>query len=130
MKKKVFVLIAAIVLSGMAMGLEAKKPKKRVRKAAKEQVWTHISGFYTFSNGEHSIGIDYLNGEFKGYINGPGYEDNEDGFDGSVDEKTGLITIVDEQGKVIFTGKMYRGGNQLKGELNGKPITLEGLCGL
>ena len=49
---------------------------------------------------------------------------------GNVDEKTGLITVVDKQGKVIFTGKMYRGGNQLKGELFGKPITLEGLCGL
>ena len=29
MKKKIFILIAAIVLSGMVMGLEAKKPKKR-----------------------------------------------------------------------------------------------------
>ena len=75
------------------------------------------------------IGVNYFDGEFEGYINGPGFEDSPT-FGGSVDEKTGLITIVDQQGKVIFTGKMYRGGNQLKGELNGKPITLEGLCGL
>lgn len=129
MKKKIFILIAAIVLSGMVMGLEAKKPKKRKHRAKQEQVWTAISGFYTFGNEEYRMGIDYFDGEFKGYINGPGFE-NEEEYDGSVDEKTGLITIVDEQGKVIFTGKMYRGGNQLRGELNGKPITLEGLCGL
>lgn len=129
MKKKIFILIAAIVLSGMAMSLEAKKPKKRKHRAQQEQVWTSISGFYTFGNSEYSIGIDYCQGEFKGYINGPGFED-EEGFDGSVDEKTGLITIVDKQGKVIFTGKMYRGGNQLRGKLNGKPIILDGLCGL
>lgn len=129
MKKKLFILIVTILIGSLAVSMEAKKPKKRARKTAKEQVWTHISGFYTFSNGEYSIGIDYFDGEFKGYINGPGFE-NEEGYDGSVDEKTGLITIVDEQVKVIFTGKMYRGGNQLRGELNGKPITLEGLCGL
>ncbi len=129
MKKKIFILIAVLVLSGMAMGLEAKKPKKRRHRAQQEQVWTSISGFYTFRNGEYYIAIDYFDGEFKGYIDGPGFED-KGVFGGSVDEKTGLITIVDEQGKVTFTGKMYRGGNQLRGELNGKPITLEGLCGM
>ena len=34
-----------------------------------------------------------------------------------------------DAGKVIFTGKMYRGGNQLKGTLNGKKVVLEGMCG-
>lgn len=129
MKKKIFILIAAIVLSGMTMGVEAKKPRKKKQKAPKEQVWTAISGLYSFSDGEYMIGVNYFDGEFEAYISGPGFKEDESTFGGSVDEKTGLITIVDKQGKVIFTGKMYRGGNQLRGELKGKPITLEGLCG-
>lgn len=129
MKKTIFALIAAIVISGMAFTLEAKKPKKRKHRANTEKVWTAISGTYNFTNKTYTIIVDYLDGEFKAYINGPGYEDTG-AFGGSVDEKTGLITIVDNDNRVIFTGKMYRGGNQLRGKLNGKPITLEGLCGL
>ena len=129
MKKKLFILIATVLIGSLAVSMEAKKPKK-VRKVAKEEVWTHISGFYSFSNDKYMIGINYCDGEFEAYFHGPEFDEDESTFDGNVDEKTGLITVVDKQGKVIFTGKMYRGGNQLKGELFGKPITLEGLCGL
>ena len=125
---EIFALIAVILLSGMAMGLEAKKPRKRKQTVPKEEVWTAISGTYSFTNNEFTIMIEYFHDEFRAYINGPGYED-DGAFDGSVDEKTGLITIVDDDNKVIFTGKMYRGGNQLRGELNGNAITLEGMCG-
>ena len=120
MKKKLFILIATILIGSLAVSMEAKKPKKKVRKAAKEQVWTE----------KYMIGINYCDGEFEAYFRGPEFDEDESTFDGNVDEKTGLITVFDKQGKVIFTGKMYRGGNQLKGELFGKPVTLEGLCGL
>lgn len=130
MKKKLFILIATVLIGSLAVSMEAKKPKKKVRKVAKEEVWTHISGFYSFGNDKYMIGINYCDGEFEAYFHGPEFDQDESTFDGNVDEKTGLITVVDKQGKVIFTGKMYRGGNQLKGELFGKPITLEGLCGL
>lgn len=130
MKKKLFILIATVLIGSLAVSMEAKKPKKKVRKVAKEEVWTHISGFYSFGNDKYMIGINYCDGEFEAYFHGPEFDEDESTFDGNVDEKTGLITVVDKQGKVIFTGKMYRGGNQLKGKLFGKPITLEGLCGL
>lgn len=130
MKKKLFILIATILIGSLAVSMEAKKPKKKVRRVAKEEVWTHISGLYSFGNDKYMIGINYCDGEFEAYFRGPEFDEDESTFDGNVDEKTGLITVVDKQGKVIFTGKMYRGGNQLKGELFGKPVTLEGLCGL
>lgn len=130
MKKKLFILIATILIGSLAVSMEAKKPKKKVRRVAKEEVWTHISGLYSFGNDKYTIGISYCDGEFEAYFRGPEFDEDESTFDGNVDEKTGLITVVDKQGKVIFTGKMYRGGNQLKGELFGKPVTLEGLCGL
>ena len=129
MKKKLFLLIVTVLIGSLAVSMEAKKPKKKARRVEKEEVWTHISGFYSFGNDEYMISINYFDGEFEAYIHGPGFDENESTFAGNVDEKTGLITVVDKQGKVIFIGKMYRGGNQLKGELNGKPITLEGLCG-
>lgn len=130
MKKKLFILIATVLIGSLAVSMEAKKPKKKVRRVAKEEVWTHISGLYSFGNEKYMIGINYFDGEFEAYFRGPEFDEDESTFDGNVDEKTGLITVVDKQGKVIFTGKMYRGGNQLKGELFGKPVTLEGLCGL
>lgn len=129
MKKKLFLLIVTVLIGSLAVSMEAKKPKKKARRVEKEEVWTHISGLYSFGNDEYMISINYFDGEFESYIHGPGFDENESTFAGNVDEKTGLITVVDKQGKVIFTGKMYRGGNQLKGELNGKPITLDGLCG-
>ena len=130
MKKKLFILIVTVLIGSLAVSMEANKPKKKVRRVAKEEVWTHISGLYSFRNDKYMIGINYCDGEFEAYFHGPEFDEDESTFDGNVDEKTGLITVVDKQGKVIFTGKMYRGGNQLKGELFGKPITLEGLCGL
>ena len=130
MKKKLFILIVTVLIGSLAVSMEAKKPKKKARRVEKEEVWTHISGLYSFGNDEYMIGINYCDGEFEAYFHGPEFDEDESTFDGNVDEKTGLITVVDKQGKVIFTGKMYRGGNQLKGELFGKPITLEGLCGL
>ena len=130
MKKKLFILIVTVLIGSLAVSMEAKKPKKKARRVEKEEVWTHISGLYSFGNEKYMIGINYCDGEFEAYFRGPEFDEDESTFDGNVDEKTGLITVVDKQGKVIFTGKMYRGGNQLKGELFGKPITLEGLCGL
>ena len=130
MKKKLFILIVTVLIGSLAVSMEAKKPKKKVRRVAKEEVWTHISGLYSFGNEKYMIGINYCDGEFEAYFRGPEFDEDESTFDGNVDEKTGLITVFDKQGKVIFTGKMYRGGNQLKGELFGKPVTLEGLCGL
>ncbi|MBR1727707.1 MAG: hypothetical protein IJ724_13900 [Muribaculaceae bacterium] len=124
MKKKLFILIAAVLIGSLAVSMEAKKPKKKVRRVAKEEVWTHISGLYSFGNEKYMIGINYCDGEFEAYFRGPEFDEDESTFEGNVDEKTGLITVVDKQGKVIFTGKMYRGGNQLKGELCGKHITL------
>ena len=130
MRKILFVVIAVLLMGCCAGTMEAKtSKKKRARRPATEDVWKHISGMYPFSNGTQSITVDYFQGVFKALVkDNPDDESIECG--GSVDERTGLITIVDDNGKVIFTGKMYRGGNQLRGKLRGKPVTLEGMCGL
>jgi len=129
MKKSFFLLIIALLVASVPASLDAKSKKKRgKRRAATEQVWKHISGMYNFSDGETYIMIDHFQGESKATIGKADYSESKD-YPCTVDEKTGLITICDDAGKVIFTGKMYRGGNQLKGTLNGKKVVLEGMCG-
>ena len=129
MKKSFFLLIIALLVASVPASLDAKSKKKRGRRrAATEQVWTHISGMYNFSDGETYIMIDHFQGESKATIGKADYSESND-YQCTVDEKTGLITIFDDDGNTIFTGKMYRGGNQLKGTLNGKKVVLEGLCG-
>ena len=129
MKKSLFILIIALLVASVPVSLDAKSKKKRGRRrAATEQVWTHISGTYNFSNGETYIMIDNFQGESKAIIGKADYSESSE-YPCTVDEKTGLITIHDNDGKAIFTGKMYRGGNQLKGTLRGKKVVLEGMCG-
>ena len=129
MKKSFFLLIIALLVASVPASLDAKSKKKRGRRrAATEQVWTHISGMYNFSDGETYIMIDHFQGESKATIGKADYSESKD-YPCTVDEKTGLITICDDAGKIIFTGKMYRGGNQLKGTLNCKKVVLDGMCG-
>ncbi len=109
--------------------LDAKsKKKKSHRKVAKEQVWTHISGTYPFSDGNIIITIDHFQGESKATISKNDYNEEVE-HRCTVNEKTGLITIYDNDGKTIFTGKMYQGGNQLRGTLYDKKVILNGMCG-
>lgn len=129
MKKAILLILVALLVASVPASLDANSKKKRGRRrAATEQVWTHISGMYNFSDGETYIMIDHFQGESKATIGKADYSESKD-YPCTVDEKTGLITICDDAGKVIFTGKMYRGGNQLKGTLNGKKVVLEGMCG-
>ncbi len=129
MKKAILLILVALVVASVPASIDAKSKKKRGRRrAVTEQVWTHISGMYNFSDGETYIMIDHFQGESKATIGKADYSESKD-YPCTVDEKTGLITICDDAGKVIFTGKMYRGGNQLKGTLNGKKVVLEGMCG-
>ena len=129
MKKTLFILIIALLVASVPASLDAKSKKKRgKRSAATEEVWTHIGGTYNFSNQETYIIIDHLQGESKAIIGKPDYSESYE-YPCTVNEKTGLITISDNDGKTIFTGKMYKGGNQLKGVLHGKKVVLEGMCG-
>lgn len=125
--KKLFViaLTLVIVLAG-ATTADAKKRKHRPRKQRTEEVWTHLSGMYAFTNGTNYFSIEF---------DGPddiivrASVDDED-CTGDYDKKTHLITLRNQQGEVIFTGKIYRGGNLLKGTLRGKPVKAENPCGL
>lgn len=128
MKKAILLILVALLVASVPASLDAKSKKRGKRRAATEQVWTHISGTYNFSNGETYIMIDHFQGESKATIGKADYSESND-YPCTVNEKSGLITIYDDAGKVIFTGKMYRGGNQLKGTLNGKKVVLEGMCG-
>lgn len=121
----------ALLVASVPASLDAKsKKKKGRRRAATEEVWTHISGSYNFSNGDIYMMIYNMPGESsKATVGKSDYSESTE-YECTVNEKTGLITAYDDQGKVIFTGKMYRGGNQLRGTLNGKKVVLEGMCGL
>lgn len=123
-------IIVALLVASVPASIDAKAKKKRVRrKAATEQVWTCISGMYNFSDGEIYIVIDHFQGVSKATIGKADYSESKD-YPCTVNEKTGLITIYDDARKVIFKGKMYSGGNELRGTLNGKKVVLGGMCGL
>ena len=131
MKKSLFLIIIALLVASVPASVDAKsKKKKGRRRAATEQVWTHISGTYNFSNGDIYMMVNNMHDERSTVTVGKADYSESNEYQGTVDEKTGLITAYDEEGKVVFIGKMYRGGNQLRGTLNGKKVVLEGLCGL
>lgn len=128
MKKAILLILVALLVASVPASVDAKSKKKSRKKVRTEQVWTHISGMYNFSDGETYIMIDHFQGVSKATIGKADYSESND-YACTVDDKSGLITIYDDAGKIIFTGKMYRGGNQLKGTLNGKKVVLEGMCG-
>ena len=129
MKKTIILILVALVVASVPASVDAKGNKKKARRrAATEQVWTCISGMYNFSNGEIYMIINHFQGESNATIGKTDYSESND-YPCTVDEKSGLITVTDDDGNVIFTGKMYRGGNQLKGTLRGKKVVLEGMCG-
>ena len=130
MKKSVLLIIIAMLVASVPATIDAKSKKKKGRRHnATEQVWTAISGTYNFANGDIYMMIDHFQGESKAVIGKADYSESHEYTSCTVDEKSGLITICDDDGNVIFTGKMYRGGNQLRGTLNGKKVVLEGMCG-
>ncbi|MBR3100619.1 MAG: hypothetical protein IKH19_02570 [Muribaculaceae bacterium] len=127
MRKTLFVLIVSVILSGMMVGADAKKKQKRHRRVPPtEQVWTALGGFYYFVNDEHSVSIDFGIGEEPIVENA--YVDSET-CSGTYDVKTHLIELTNESGEKIFEGKIYDGGNLLKGTLHGKPVALRTACG-
>ena len=88
------------------------------------EVWTAIGGTYPYSDGTNSILVD---SGIDGY---PCLTINDEEYDATIDEETGLITATDEDGKVVFEGYMYDGACVLKGVLNGKSVRLNGMFGL
>ncbi len=97
------------------------------REAYENEVWPYLGGTYAFRNGEQYCALDVsLDEENRATLS-----IGEDvSIYCTIDPKTGFITGVDDEGKEVFRGAVYAGGNLLKGTLYGKPICYEGLCGL
>ncbi len=121
----VIALMVVVVLAG-ATTADAKKRKSSSHQQRTEQVWTHLGGTYVFSNGTNYFSIEF-DGQNDEIVRAS--VDSEE-CSGEYNHKTHLITLRNEQGEVIFTGKIYRGGNLLKGKLRGKPVKAENPCGL
>ena len=92
--------------------------------ASEGEVWTAIGGTYPYSDGTNMILVD---SGLDGY---PCLTINDEEYEATIDEETGLITATDEDGKVVFEGYMYNGACVLKGVLNGKTVRLDGMFGL
>ena len=76
MKKAILLILVALVVASVPASIDAKSKKKRGRRrAVTEQVWTHISGMYNFSDGETYIMIDHFQGESKATIGKADYSE-------------------------------------------------------
>lgn len=121
----ILMLAAAVACCG------AIDAKKRVRRHAKRhssqnEVWTHLGGTYIFS-GSVNVAIEFAL-ESEPRIERIIIDDVN--YDGYYNKRNHLITATHSNGVVVFSGKIYDGGNLLKGRLHGKPIALRNPCGL
>ena len=88
------------------------------------EVWTAFGGtYFFFGDGEQYI-VDFPLGEDVIHSATLAFGDEE--LTADVNPKTGLITACDEEGKEVFRGAIYAGGNLLKGTYRGKQIKVWG----
>ncbi|MBQ0047243.1 MAG: hypothetical protein KBT33_06970 [Prevotellaceae bacterium] len=83
-------------------------------------VWTLISGTYFFWDSENSQSITVSS--FKGENS---MTMGEDEYSITIDN-SGEIVARNDNGKVVFYGAMYDGGNTLRGVLKGKKVAFYG----
>jgi hypothetical protein len=88
------------------------------------EVWTYFGGTYIFFGDGDQYSVDFPLGEDEHhwatlYIRG-------EEFKADVNPKTGLITACDDDGKEVFRGAIYAGGNLLKGTYRGEQIKVWG----
>ena len=88
------------------------------------EVWTCFGGTYFFFGDGQSYVVDFPLGQDVTTTATLAFGDEE--LQADVNAKTGLITASDAQGKEVFRGAIYAGGNLLKGTYRGKHIEVWG----
>lgn len=88
------------------------------------EVWTCFGGTYFFFGDGQSYVVDFPLGQDVTTTATLAFGDEE--LEADVNAKTGLITACDDQGKEVFRGAIYAGGNLLKGTYRGKHIEVWG----
>lgn len=88
------------------------------------EVWTCFAGTYFFFGDGQSYVVDFPLGQDVTTTATLAFGDEE--LEADVNAKTGLITACDDQGKEVFRGAIYAGGNLLKGTYRGKHIEVWG----
>lgn len=126
MKKVILTLLVLVLLAGTCLDAGAKKKRRHRKLPGTEQVWTALGGTYAFVGDNHYVAIDFGVGETP-QVERASIDSEE--CTGTYDETTHLIVLTNEAGEVVFEGKIYNGGNLLKGKLHGKPVALNGACG-
>lgn len=87
---------------------------------ARGEVWTMISGGYYLADAQgNSAILDVLNNEGT-------FTFGEEEYPAKVDKATGQILAYDADGKLVFCGYMYDGGNSLSGNMRGDRIFMRG----
>lgn len=87
---------------------------------ARGEVWTMISGGYYLADAQgNSAMLDVLNNEGT-------FTFGEEEYSAKVDKTTGQILAYDADGKLVFCGYMYDGGNSLGGNMRGTRIFMQG----
>ena len=88
------------------------------------EVWTCFGGTYFFFGDGQSYVVDFPLGQDVTTNATLAFGDEE--LEADVNAKTGLITACDAQGKEVFRGAIYAGGNLLKGTYRGQHIEVWG----
>ena len=88
------------------------------------EVWTCFGGTYFFFGDGQSYVVDFPLGQDVTTTATLAFGDEE--LQADVNAKTGLITACDAQGKEVFRGAIYAGGNLLKGTYRGQHIEVWG----
>ena len=88
------------------------------------EVWTTFGGTYFFFGDGQQYAVEFPLGE--DVITWATLYVGDEELQADVNAKTGLITACDEDGKEVFRGAIYAGGNLLKGTYRGKHIEVWG----
>ena len=94
-------------------------------------VWPYLGGTYPFSDGTTNVIVETELGSETALTINFFTDDSDEGdkYEGEHDE-TGRIRAYDDDGRLVFEGYMYQGGNMLKGTYKGKSVKYDGMGGL
>ena len=130
MKRIISILLVVLLVLAGATTADAKKRARKHRKVtpSTEQVWTTFGGTYIFMDKDHQVSISFTLDGDEDVLESVSLDDEK--VTGVYNKETHEFTFYDERGVTIFKGKVYDGGNLLKGTLRGKKIELRNPCGL
>ena len=84
-----------------------------------QEVWKSFGGTYFFWNNGEQVVLDFPLPQEGGVTM---FHCGELSLEATVDPQTGKIVAKDDDGRVMFKGYVYDGGNTIRGILTGEPF--------